>query len=76
MNLSTNQQNVMDDINNAPDILDTSNMETWDDWISPYNDNGVVFGVWNTITLKSLVKKGLIQVIEFGGFWQDQIIIM
>lgn len=70
MNLSRKQQEVFNDIINAPEY-DMGSHQWCDTHIIRENGEVYVNGNWNTNTLKALERKGVITIIRIGDWWND-----
>jgi len=70
MELSRAQQETIDDMINAPEY-DMGNHQWCDTHIIRENDNVFINGNWNSTTLKALERKGFIDIVKIGGWWND-----
>jgi hypothetical protein len=68
MNLTPAQQRVYNDMVNAP-MYDGS--QQWCD--THKRCDGLINGNWNTNTLKAMERKGVIRIVEIGGWWNDTV---
>jgi hypothetical protein len=67
MILSNPQRNTLNEIKNAPDY--DMGKHQWCDAFK--REDGLINGNWNSLTLKSLERKGFIEIIHIGDFWND-----
>ncbi len=72
MNLSINQQKTFNEMINAP-VYDYANHQ-WCDCFK--RDDGIINGNWNTLTLKALARKGFIEIVKIGDFWNDMVRVL
>lgn len=64
--LTLSQRTTLNDIQNAPEYYCEAQ------WCDTFKrGDGTVNGNWNTLTLKSLEKKGFINIVKVGNFWND-----
>jgi len=70
MELSRAQQETINDMINAPEY-DMGSHQWCDTHIIRENDNVFINGNWNSTTLKALERKGFIDIVKIGGWWND-----
>ena len=70
MRLSSTQEDVLNDMLNAPEY-DMGKHQWCDTHIIRDGADTYINGNWNTTTLKALERKGYIRIVKIGGFWND-----
>ncbi len=71
MNLTPSQQYTLNDMKQAP-LYDGSHQ--WCD--THIRCDGFINGNWNTHTLKSMERKGVIRIVELGNWWNDVVEVL
>lgn len=70
MNLSRKQQETLDDMRNAP-VYDMGTHQWCDTYLIPDDRRTCVNGNWHSTTLNALERKGFIEIVKDGGWWND-----